>query len=330
MKLISKTIVGLKTIGFRVISVITDNNSINSKAMSFFSSPPKKSIVYQHPSDQCRPLFFILDTVHLLKCIRNNWLNQKTSGKCIVYPNFDFCGMSTTNTSESAYACFESLRHLYSLEAEKHLKFGYKLSIKALHPSNLERQNVRLVLQIFNEFVAQALLQLGNAHDILHYQDTSAFISLILSWWEVVNAKTPRKGYRLNNKYQQPLTASDENDPKVFLWHFSDWLSKWNNVKNNCGKLTKETFGALMHTTHALLEIAEYCFNELGAKYILLGKFQTYSLESRFGQYRQLAGGKYDVSLRQVYECEKKIRLLTVLKLKLNGVVIHLSDFSLN
>ena len=97
-KLIFKTIVGLETIGFRVISVITDNNSINSKAMSFFSSPPKKSIVYQHPSDQCRPLFFILDTVHLLKCIRNNWLNQKTSGKCIVYPTFDFCGMSTTNT----------------------------------------------------------------------------------------------------------------------------------------------------------------------------------------------------------------------------------------
>ena len=85
-----------------------------------------------------------------------------------------------------------------------------------------------------------------------------------------------------------------------------------------------------MHTTHALLEIAEYCFNELGAKYILLGKFQTDSLESRFGQYRQLAGGKYDVSLRQVYECKKNIRLLTVLKLKLNGVVIHLSDFSLN
>ena len=158
--------------------------------------------------------------MHLLKCIRNNWLNQKTSGKCIVYPTFDFCGMSTTNTSESAYACFESLRHLYHSEAEKHLKFGYKLSIKALHPSNLEHQNVRLVLQIFSEFVAQALLQLRNAHYILHYQDTSAFISLILTWWEVVNVKTPRKGYRLNNKYQQSLTASNENDPKVFLWHF--------------------------------------------------------------------------------------------------------------
>ena len=41
-RLILKTITGLETIGFRVISVSTDNNAINSKAMSLFSSPPKK------------------------------------------------------------------------------------------------------------------------------------------------------------------------------------------------------------------------------------------------------------------------------------------------
>ena len=93
--------------------------------------------------------------------------------------------------------------------------------------------------------------------------------------------------------------------------------------------MTRETFGALVHTTHALQEISEYCIHELGAKYVLFGKFQTDSLKSGFGQYRQLAGGKYDVSLRQVYECEKKIRLLSVLKLKLTDVDIDLSDFSI-
>ena len=75
-RLILKTITGLETIGFRVISVITDNNAINGRAMSPFSSPPQKSIVYPHPSDSSRPLFLILDSVHILKCIRTNWLNQ--------------------------------------------------------------------------------------------------------------------------------------------------------------------------------------------------------------------------------------------------------------
>ena len=132
----------------------------------------------------------------------------------------------------------------------------------------------------------------------------------------------------MNNKYQQLITLN-ENEPKFFLKHFSNWLSTWTDVKEVGGKLTKETFGALIHTTDALLEISKYCLQELGANYVLLGKFQTDSLDSRFGQYRQLAGGKYDVSLRQVYECEKKLRLLSVLQLKLNNVGISLSDFSM-
>ena len=322
---ISKTI---KAIGFRVISVITDNNSINSKAMSLFVSPPKKSIVYPHPSENSRPLFFILDSVHILKCIRNNWLNLKTLNKCILYPSFNFCNISTENSTGLTNACFEAIKQLHHLECQQTVKFSYKLSTKALNPSNLERQNVKLVLQIFNNFVSQALLHLSDKFNILHYRDTSAFIQLISTWWEVVNVKTPKKGCRLN-KYQQPIILS-ENEPKVFLKYFSKWLSTWADVKEVGGKLTKETFGALIHTTDALLEISEYCLQVLGAKYVLLGKFQTDSLEFRFGQYRQLAGGKYDVSLRQVYECEKKLRLLSVLQLKLNNVDISLSDFSMD
>ena len=214
-------------------------------------------------------------------------------------------------------------------------KFNYRLSVKSLHPSNLERQNVKLVLQIFNEYVSQALIQLGAKFNILHYQDTSNFIKIISTWWDVVNVKTPRKGRRLNNKFQQPMHAGS-NEPKLFLHSFSHWLSKWETENSSSGRLqefflTKETFGALKHTTHALLEIADNCIDELRAEYVLLGKFQTNSLEARFGQYRKLAGGKYDVSLRQVYECEKKLRLLSVLKLKLkNDVDICLSDFEFN
>ena len=150
----------------------------------------------------------------------------------------------------------------------------------------------------------------------------------------MVNVTTPRKGRRLNYKFQQPMHAGS-NEPKLFLHSFSDWLSKWETENSSSGRLTKKTFGALKHTMHALLEIANYCIDELGSEYVLLGKFQTDSLEARFGQYRQLAGGKYGMSLRQVYECEKKLRLLSVLKLKLkskikNDVDICLSDFEFN
>ena len=54
---IKKSAVGLKSIGFKVIAVITDNNAINRKAMFKFVFPPKLSIAYRHPSNQIQPLF---------------------------------------------------------------------------------------------------------------------------------------------------------------------------------------------------------------------------------------------------------------------------------
>lgn len=52
-----KIVLDLEASGFRIIAVISDNNSINRKAMSYFAKPASVSIVYQHPADPSRPLF---------------------------------------------------------------------------------------------------------------------------------------------------------------------------------------------------------------------------------------------------------------------------------
>ena len=57
-----------------------------------------------------------------------------------------------------------------------------------------------------------------------------------------------------------------------------------------------------------------HCISELKVSYILTGKFQTDNLESRFGQYPQLSGGNYNISVHQIFECGKKIRMKSVLK----------------
>lgn len=53
-------------------------------------------------------------------------------------------------------------------------------------------------------------------------------------------------------------------------------------------------------------EIVKYAIEYIGVPYVLPGKFQTDNLESRFGQYRQLAGGNYNITVTQVLEAEKK------------------------
>ncbi len=48
--------------------------------------------------------------------------------------------------------------------------------------------------------------------------------------------------------------------------------------------------------------------------WILLGKFQSDSLESRFGWYRQLSGANYFISPKQLLESERKIKALSLIK----------------
>ncbi|GFS97172.1 THAP-type domain-containing protein [Trichonephila clavipes] len=140
---VKKTIVELDAIGFKVIGVVSDNNSINRKAMSNFSVPPKLSIAYPHPSDTSNPLFFVIDSVHIFKCIRNNWINQKNAGQCFYFPDFE-----DHNTFPLLEANFSTLKQLYDIESNNLVKFAYGLTLKALCPTNLEKQNVKLVLKV--------------------------------------------------------------------------------------------------------------------------------------------------------------------------------------
>nr|CAH7769842.1 unnamed protein product [Callosobruchus chinensis] len=315
---IKTVIIGLEKIGFKIFCVITDNNAINSKAMSHFAPNNKLSIVYPHPSNKERPLFYLFDSVHLLKCIRNNWINSKPE-QVLTYPDFE--------TFELRHASFHSLKTLYNSESNKLLKFGYSLTLKALFPSNLERQNVNFVLKVFNSFVSEALLTCGV--NINHSKSTADFINIILKWWRIVNVKTPFKGKRINDPYSEPVACNflNEDDKVVFLNKMLNWLTCWNDAAKFPNRLTNQTYTALHHTVYGMLEIINYCRDELKAKYILLGKFQTDPLEHRFGKYRQLAGGQYNISIRQLYESEKRLRIQSLMSLKSHSGNIPISTF---
>ena len=52
------------------------------------------------------------------------------------------------------------------------------MTAKALSPSNLERQNVNLVLQIFNEYTIQELLTLGKEKYLPIFAEVAEFINI--------------------------------------------------------------------------------------------------------------------------------------------------------
>ncbi|XP_023236479.1 uncharacterized protein LOC111635678 [Centruroides sculpturatus] len=110
-----------------------------------------------------------------------------------------------------------------------------------------------------------------------------------------------------------------KNDEQIKLLNcFIEFLDAWEkfNLKQQHGRLSDETHFALKHTTYAMIHLIEYLFEKFSLKFVLLGKFQTDNLEVRFGQYCQMCGDNYHVSVVQVLECEKKLKILSLLKLK--------------
>lgn len=116
----------------------------------------------------------------------NNWLNSKPCQN-LQHPDF-----KTQKVNKCA--SFNAVKKLHELEYDLVLKHGYSLNLKALFPSSLERQNDKLSLKVFKNFVIEGLKKFsGKIHNA---QDTADFIYIMTKWWSIVNVKTLLKGKR--------------------------------------------------------------------------------------------------------------------------------------
>ena len=144
----------------------------------------------------------MFDTVHLLKCVRNKWLNQK-------YPAQSFILPSPENLNNVTHASLLPLKTIHSAERTSYIKLAPRLSEKALYPTNLERQNVTYALQLFDEKNIAALKEFKE----IDASGTVLFMQQILSWWDIVNVKTPFKGIALRKNESCPVTQNSSHDP---------------------------------------------------------------------------------------------------------------------
>ena len=187
-------------------------------------------------------------------------------------------------------------------------KLAPKLSYKSCWPSNLERQNVKLALRIFDDTNVSALT-IHQSKEIIHQTQTSEFIALICRIWRIFNVNTPWKGARLNDQDSLPLL---HNDPRFnLLSTLVRWLEYWRSLPLTQGKLTAQTFTSFHHSSIALPKLVEYLTGECDFSYVLSSFMQNDPIEHHFGLYRQMSGSNYNVSVCQVLENERALNCLT-------------------
>ena len=291
----------LKTLtecGFVVVVNSADNHAINQKFFTHDLCGGKLLPFIPHPFINNAKIFLLFDPVHIFKNIYNNFVNRKI---------FD-CPKFEGETIGLVEFCH--IEELFHIECGKQIRMAYKLNEKVLHPTNIEKTNVRLADALFHDSTIAALEFYASAqHE--KWWSTVKFLKLIRKWWNIVNVKTANKGFHKRNESMLAVTKNVQQNLD-FLKTFSEWLTNWN--ENSDKSLTRQTFQAAKQTSCALPLAANYLLNEKIFSYVLLGFFQSDPIEKHFGWYRQLCGANYYVSVRQILEAEKTIRLRSLIK----------------
>ena len=132
----------------------------------------------------------------------------------------------------------------------------------------------------------------------------------------MLNIKSYGKGIRLRKSDANCFESL--SDPRlVCMEKFVSWLHCWNryHVQHDSGFLSKETYLSLTHTLGIFVILIRELLQHNVLKSIITGKFQTDQWESRFGQYRQLSGSNYLVTVSNVLRSDKKLKIKRLLKL---------------
>ena len=290
--------------GFSVKACVCDNHPTNVSAYR------KLLALYGRNEDGLRiyiddkPIYLFYDAVHLMKNIRNNLLHQKR----LIFPPFSNNDLENKAVEVKGGEVSWSLLHKVrekDMECQANLRAAPKLQANVLHPGNC-KQNVRVALAIFDPSTIAAI-----KHYFPENADSADFLDLVNTWWVISNSKA-RFNYR--NKLGNAAVRGD-GKPQ-FLRSFASWLENWKSQQiSNAQKftLTAQTNAALVRTLRCHAALIEDLLSS-GQEFVLTARFQSDPIERRFGQYRQMSGGRFLISEKDINISEKILKIKALIK----------------
>ena len=222
--------------------------------------------------------------------MRNNWITLPSQ-------MIQFCPPGENTTVSARWS---DVVEVYEKEKKSALR-RTRLTAVALNPSAFEKQKVSLVLKVFDDKTIAALIQDG-------YHDTACFISYIVKLWKQLNNRSVSAHIHLNDPIRAPITNTSQ---LKFIQEMSECFKKTtpNRGRLRANTLTKQTTMAITQTLDGIVAMSTYLLTDCHVKYVLLGQFQSDSLEGEFGCYRQMFGGLYHIAFEQVLIAAKCRRL---------------------
>ena len=133
----------------KVVAICTDDYQLNVRLFKSLAGSSNVQITCPNPTDSTRSIFLVFNPVYIVKCIRNNWINQKDMKTTLTFPSIDdFIRVDKKTFGTFSYqlsnASFKDLGDIYKFEQYSSAKMAHKLTSSVVWPYILERQSVPL------------------------------------------------------------------------------------------------------------------------------------------------------------------------------------------
>lgn len=185
----------LYEVGFIVVAVVHDmgpTNMVVWKKLSIGTEENEKCYI-NHPSNEDLKVFFFADAPHLLKLIRNHFLDS----------GYILHGKSIST---------QSVKEVLKFSNEDY-KLTPKLTVDHLNVEGVQRQIVKLAAQLLLNTVSCAIQHLKNKNLIsaVDWEETTMFIKLCNDWFDIFNTSMKfgkhngLKAFGLNLEYQNNI-----------------------------------------------------------------------------------------------------------------------------
>lgn len=261
-------IMRIEVAGFPVVAIVNDLSPTNVRLWNSLGISVEKSF-FINPFASDRDVYVFADAPHIIKLIRNNFLD------------------SGFQLSEGKLVLSGCVRELIQRSASD-LKPAYRLSVDHVNVSAMKRMRVRLAVQLLSETTAKALQYFGQRGLLKskNWHETSQFISLVDSWFDLFNSKSPHDSKP--SRYAYGLSLQKQNS---LLEEMIETIGTM-RVMGRRGNLYPFQKGLII-SSKSLPKLYGMIREKFHIDYILTNRLSQDGLEHFFSCLRQM-GATYD------------------------------------
>uniref|UniRef100_A0A2S2N8G3 THAP domain-containing protein 9 n=2 Tax=Schizaphis graminum TaxID=13262 RepID=A0A2S2N8G3_SCHGA len=202
--------------GVNINSLTFDGASVNTSMVSTLGADLNNSpqIINPHTKE---PIYIFLDAAHMIKLVRNAW------GDRVYKKNENNKSVEVIKelvNSKEELIRWDYLKKLYTIESEKGLRVGTKLTIRHIEYSN-EKMNVRLAAQTLSKSVADALMFLKTNES--YFKDVDATVQFIQYMNNAFDILNSRNQFSIN-PYNKPISIDTVNTYRQFTIEFTQYV----------------------------------------------------------------------------------------------------------